>query len=344
MAIPLHDVHEAIASVYEAAARHADLSPALDAIAALLHASSARLLSAARGLHDDVAWRGDDGNAHASSHRMTIVVHDAEGDGPPTRLAVLRRQDAPAFSESERDALALIAPHVDRALRMRSQLSSAEALHSTACAVLHTIGFGAALIDRARQVVMLNDAARRLCRAQLGLFIADDRFLRARLAASDRALQTLLAQAVGGSEADSKVALDPMIVVRDPQRPGELIVTVVRLPQDATGPSDIARAAVFIERPGPAGAGAGQLYSLLFGLTAAERQVAMALVAGASVREIADGAGISQSTVRSHIKALHQKTRTRSTAAMVAALASVGRMRAAGFDCGTLPFAPALAL
>jgi len=57
-----------------------------------------------------------------------------------------------------------------------------------------------------------------------------------------------------------------------------------------------------------------------FGLSAAESAVAEALVSGKAPDEYAASAGVSLATVRSQLRAIYEKTRTRSQAEAVGAM------------------------
>lgn len=69
---------------------------------------------------------------------------------------------------------------------------------------------------------------------------------------------------------------------------------------------------------------------LLFGLSSTEVRLAEALVAGLSPGEYAAGAGVSMNTVRTQIRTMFEKTRTRRQADLVKLLTSLPAIRLDG--------------
>ncbi len=69
-----------------------------------------------------------------------------------------------------------------------------------------------------------------------------------------------------------------------------------------------------------------------FGLSPAEGTVALALLDGNDVDEIARRSGISRETVRTHLRRLFEKTQTGRQPALVLALQSIGALTRAGDD------------
>lgn len=98
-----------------------------------------------------------------------------------------------------------------------------------------------------------------------------------------------------------------------------LLVTVLPLPAAMPLGSlarATARAAIFIESPTRPLSPAHRAYVALFGLTRAECRVADALLCGLRPKEMAESLSVSESTIRTHVKALHAKTGTRGMSAL----------------------------
>ena len=61
------------------------------------------------------------------------------------------------------------------------------------------------------------------------------------------------------------------------------------------------------------------------GLTPAEARVAMVLAEGRTYQEVAETLGISEETVRSHVKAIYPKTRTQTKVALTRLILSLAK-------------------
>lgn len=112
-----------------------------------------------------------------------------------------------------------------------------------------------------------------------------------------------------------------------------LIATVTPLATEATGPIG---ALVLLHDPEATPRPAADLLRHAFGLTAAEAEVAQALVAGATPREVAEERGVSPNTVRTLLARVLDKTGARRQADLVRLLLPMAMAEAvqAGFEAG----------
>ncbi|WP_077035575.1 helix-turn-helix transcriptional regulator [Pelomonas sp. KK5] len=101
--------------------------------------------------------------------------------------------------------------------------------------------------------------------------------------------------------------------------PNACFLTISALPADAPLRSRLgtARVLVMARRPGHAVLPANEQLASLFGLTRAESAVALALASGRTPDEYASEAGVGISTVRTHMRAVFDKTYTRRQADLV---------------------------
>ena len=242
-----------------------------------------------------------------------FTVRSCSQDGVVVRLDV--RQGChitwclgdPAMSggwgHSELGLLEGLLPHVRQFIRVRQALSAAGALGATVSGLLDNTRVGVLHLDRRGRIVAANDRARILLRRADGL---SDRggVLRAREASEDARLDRLLAGAVPA--AGAAVAGSMLIRRLGAALPLVVHVKPVSAPQADDGSRNVAALVLVVEpdrkpRIDPA------VVSALLGLTTAESRVAARLAEGWTVRDIAVATGRRESTVRWHVKRIHEK-------------------------------------
>ncbi len=195
-------------------------------------------------------------------------------------------------------------PHVRQFVRVRQTLAGAGALNASLSALLDNAMVGVAYLDRRGMIVEANARARAILRRGDGL---EDRagYLRARVAADDVRLGTLLAKALPGSA--RLVTSGSTAVQRSPTLPR---MAVHVLPVAVEGKEFIisrVAALVLMVDPGAKLRVDAERVGTSLGLTRAESRVAVALAEGASVREVATTTGRQESSVRWLIKQIHAK-------------------------------------
>ena len=239
------------------------------------------------------------------------------GDAGLVAFAVQRPASANPFETEERAVLGTLLPHVRNAIRLRHRLSGVES--QIGFAALDALPNPVLVLDAEMGVVFANQAAERAAVAPAPAF---------RLVAARRAgglahgLRTLLVPA-HGKEARQLAALVQATVAGGPGGAARL--------SDTEGMP--AHAALVAPLPGryarPSGAGMGRargrvllmlrplpgaaplrvdLLRDLFGLTQAEAEVARALAGGASKAAVAAGRGLKETTVRTQVRAILEKT------------------------------------
>ncbi|MBZ8142522.1 helix-turn-helix transcriptional regulator [Rubrivivax gelatinosus] len=243
-------------------------------------------------------------------------------------LAAYRAEQAPAFGASQKAELALLLEHVT--LSMRSQWRWQEA-HDLAHALLRLSDQDAnpaILVSAEAEPLHTNPAGSRLLEGRLGLRVDGGRVV-----AANPLERRLLAETIArvAHEAPSPEATRPAVLTLAgaPDEPG--IVVVVRpvgsvFRRHAGGTRGLAMLAVrgAQQRHDPASC----VFARQFELTAAQARVSAQVFAGQSLATIARSLGLSENTVRSHLKQVFQKTDTHSQMELVHLHARV---------CTTLP-------
>ncbi len=108
-----------------------------------------------------------------------------------------------------------------------------------------------------------------------------------------------------------------------PRRTGKYLLQLVVLPLSGEGGRRAAQALVLVGDPKHTGQVPAHALTALYGLTAAEAQIANALLQGQSIAQIAGERGVTPGTLRGQIKSVFRKTRTRRQSELVRVLLSV---------------------
>lgn len=183
------------------------------------------------------------------------------------------------------------------------------------------IGCACVSLDAAAQVVRMNDAARAhlgrgltLCGRQL---VASDRD-------SNDALQELVRQVLGG-RARHEVRFSACATLARPEaRP--LVVHACRCAERNGGLVEHSGAMLIIVDPDERQEPGERIVRQVFGLTGAEARLAVALVRGLELKEIAAANGVAEATIRSQLKSVLAKTGTHRQSQLVALVSRLARL------------------
>lgn len=246
------------------------------------------------------------GGMHASL-MISLLAHE---DSAAT-VNVMRPLRAGDFDDAEIRIGRALQPHLTRAfvlsLRLGEAGRTADALHDALDRSPHAIF----LLGAEGRVRRANASAETLLAGKAGFRIVD-RELAAASPEATRKLRALIAAAVdrdawsqdGGARAGGSLSL----AAGAGRYPLSVIVAPVGRENSlfATGPS----AMVCISDPNAGVALPAQRLRDLFGLTAAEAQIALELLAGHDTRATADRLGIAFNTARVHVARILDKTET----------------------------------
>ena len=226
------------------------------------------------------------------------------------QLAAHRRESEGHYGYGEIRLLSLLAPHVCRSMAishaLNLQIIRSEALEMT----FEALAFGVYLTDRQGRIVFMNRAADRQVRTSEALRIRNTR-----LTPVDRKACATLTNAIAMATADETGT--PSGEVTTLALPGDentgLIATVLPLNRGerrnffgGSGPA----AAVFVQDPLAEAPRSGEGFEKLYGLTAGELRVLLAMSPGLRVKDAAETLGISETTAKTHLQHIHMKTGT----------------------------------
>lgn len=211
-----------------------------------------------------------------------------------------------------------VAPHVQRALRMR-QIVEATEMSESAATALDSLGSGIVMIGAHGRLLRMNRAAETMLRRHDGLEQRDGR-LAATVIQEDALLQTLV-RGAAHTTAGAGASSGGVVRISRPSGKPSFTVTITPVTPRAAGVGfRKARVVALVTDPAWTPVPGAVLLRALFGFTAAESEVARMLMQGLDRQEIADRLSVSLNTVRAHLRKLFDKTATSSQARLVRTL------------------------
>jgi DNA-binding CsgD family transcriptional regulator len=231
-------------------------------------------------------------------------------------LAVVRHARDGIVDEETRRRMGLVAPHVQRAIRIGKAIDLAKVEASAFAHVLDRLSSGVLLADAYGRIVHANAAGRAL--------LADGATVNdagGRVAAADPranlALREVVARAASGDAAVGTKGIAVLLPGRDGSDYVADCLTLTSGSRLSTGASYGAVVAVFVRKAALDLQSPVELLSRRYDLTAGELRVLLSLIDTGSVADVARGLGISEGTVRNHLHRLFEKTGTRKQAELV---------------------------
>lgn len=211
--------------------------------------------------------------------------------------------------------LITIAARLDQVARIKGTMSgndsSAQGLRKAlmgADEALNRIAVGVFLIDAERKVLFRNRRADDLIAEADGLSLSREGLLRGEKPAQTQALRDIIDMAVARVANGERQSSDAVALTRDS---GKRPLIAVACPL-GRGPAAAGEPAVglFVTDPEWRSSDAAEAVAQLYGLSPAETRLALALVRGLRLDEIAEEFGLSRNTVSYTLKNLFRKTET----------------------------------
>ena len=209
--------------------------------------------------------------------------------------------------EEGHELLRLLMPHLQTAMRLHQRLSQLEVTVSAMSDALDHLPGGVIMADIHSQILFLNRAAESILAAPSGLRNGPNG-LYASEPGESLALQTTIAAAVKARDGGLQAPIPIAISRQSSRRPLQVLIAPV--PPQTWGSGNQPAAILFISDPDHAQEPNRLLLQSAFSLTDAEARVAVALAGGKSVEEITNEFGVTEGTIRSHLKRVFAKTDT----------------------------------
>ena len=212
--------------------------------------------------------------------------------------------------------LITIAARLDQVARIKGTRPAGDAAEEPglraalmgADAALDRIAVGVFLLDGDRRVLFRNRRAEQLLAEHDGLSLSHDQLLRGFRPQQTQALRDIIDQAMAGLASGNRQGSAAVALERDS---GKRALVAVACPL-GKGPAAAGEPVVglFVTDPQWRSSDAAQAVAQLYGLSPAESRLALALVRGLRLDEIAEEFGLSRNTVSYTLKNLFRKTET----------------------------------
>ena len=217
-----------------------------------------------------------------------------------------------------RRRMELLVPHVRRAVAIGDVIQRRKIEAETLADAVDTLSAGVFLIGDAGTVVHANAAARSMLAAGDMLCLQDG----ALAVRGDRHTRHALIAAIAGAMRDDPIVNQNGVAIPLSAADGDRYVAHVLPLTSGTrrnaGRTSRAGAAVFVHKAALGGLLPLEAMAQQFGLSAAELKVlAVVLEVGGSVTDVAEVLGLSEPTVKTHLRRLFEKTDTRRQADLV---------------------------
>ncbi len=239
-------------------------------------------------------------------------------------LGLHRGAEASAYDDETLHVVTEIIPHLQRALRFQREFIQLRAERHALCAGVDRLTIGIALLNRHGTPVYLNPVASAILATHPAIRLVDNKILPTVLAdaqALQRLVMACLARPLGREHASGGV-----LAIRHAAGPHPLAVMVKPIAGNEFDNliHDVPiYAAIYLNDPELPPPITATTLAKLFQLSPTESQIAIALANGLGVDEIAQLHSRSINTVRTHLRALFQKTRTANQTDLLRLLLSI---------------------
>lgn len=248
---------------------------------------------------------------------------------PATALSLFRPVEAPPFSRDDQAWLRLLVPHLSRALGVMHRLDTGRLRTASLLSALDRLSFGVALLNQRQEVLHLNEAARTAIARDDGLTLngqgqLDTRHRRPGTPSLPQWMKTV--QALDAHEPAHFSESFSVVRHGTAERQYALQCSPLSPSQAWATEGEAASFVVFITDPAAVQLPETTRLSQIYGFTEAQARVARTLAGGSSYKAAARQLGISEETVRSHVKEIYAKARVNRLPDLVRSLMSQGQV------------------
>ncbi|MBA6412557.1 helix-turn-helix transcriptional regulator [Parahaliea sp. F7430] len=236
-----------------------------------------------------------------------LGVDTAEPDGMVARLRFSRRREEGNFKQSQRDLLARISSHLQRAIHIFAKLSRTTSERDLYSGAVDQLAVATIILDQQGRLLNTNALAKALLDDRRGLGLKDEH-LHVGGREQNRELQAALSTVISAQQRGETSVIRALRIPRDGGR-SDLGLVIRPIPSSEWGEGQGSPcAAVFISDPDLRETASQQTLSELFSLTPAEANLAILLSRGLSLAEVSESQHISQHTARAQLKSIFAKT------------------------------------
>lgn len=236
-------------------------------------------------------------------------------------FGVFRHERNGIVDDHARRQMRLIAPHIRRAVLIGRMFEFKAAEVATFVDTFDGLGAGMYLVDAGGRLIHANAAGNAILDAGDILTAAAGR-LAARDAQVDRALRDVFAAAGQGDAALGIKGIAVPLMGKDGERYVAHALPLTSGARRRAGVVYTATVALFVRKAALAVASAPEAIGSAFRLTPTELRVLLAIVEVGGIPEVAEAFGVADTTVRTHVSRLFEKTGTARQADLVKLVAS----------------------
>jgi DNA-binding CsgD family transcriptional regulator/PAS domain-containing protein len=224
-------------------------------------------------------------------------------------FGVFRHERDGLVDEEARYRISLIIPHIRRAVLVSRTIDLKTAAAATFADTLDGLSAGMCLLDAEGRIVHTNIAGRAILGSGDFLFEAGNRIV-ARDREIDRVLRELLAAAGSGKGdvAIGNAGIDLPLKAQDGTRYVAHVLPLTSGARRLAGANYSAVAALFIRKSAIEVPSPPEVIARAYHLTPTELRVLLAIVEVGGVPEVANALGVAESTVKTHLGHLFEKT------------------------------------
>src|SRR5215470_17226447 len=228
-------------------------------------------------------------------------------------------RQGPADAEMRR-RMRLVIPHIRRAALISRVIDFKRTEATTLVDLLDGISAAMFLVNGSGRIVHANASGHAML-AEASLLRADGGTLTADDAEAERALHEVFATAAEGDAAVGVKGIAVPLIARDGERHVAHVLPLTSGERRRAGTSYAATAAVFVQQAALDTPSPQEVVGKLYKLTPTELRVLLGVVQVGGVPEVAETLGIAESTVRSHLQRLFEKTGAKRQADLVKLMA-----------------------
>lgn len=225
-------------------------------------------------------------------------------DTRTTILQVLRHRSRGTVDDSMRERMRLLAPHIQRSRIMGRQIRARSHTVDDLADVLDGLSTAICLLDADGRVVHANAACRQLFIDANLLAMVGDRIV-ARNTQADKIFRSLLEINLDGQAHSTGRRRIELVTSADGQH---YLIHALPLRRERSLPRDVAATVLLVQKAAMVPSLVPGAIALAFRLTPSELRVLMAIVEIGGVPDIAAKLGIAETTVKTHLGRLFEKT------------------------------------
>jgi DNA-binding CsgD family transcriptional regulator len=238
---------------------------------------------------------------------MSIVERDPQHE---TVISLWRPLGVDDWERSHFELLALLTPHLRRALSIAHTIESRESAQRSLSEALETSPHGAILLDPHGRAIFVSRSAEQILARNDGVALIGGT-LRATRADDNAAIGRAIAAALDETEVTPKMGRAVRVSRPSGRRP--FVLRVVPLCRGSSASSALVTVLDLEREP----RGSATVLREIFGLTFTEAEVALLVARGHGLQAVTESLGVTLSTVRVHLQRVFEKTQTHRQAELV---------------------------